>query len=266
MNNAATLSPTLGNKNIIVITCMSLLLHGIGLAVFWQEPLFQFEESPTHSIAVELTTTQALEEASQPAADLASDTEVKPQQKVHTPSPPSPTELSKNIDNLQPAQEIKSVTPPKPQTEPRKIEETTPRLTQPLEASTISPSKISNTTQVTTANASTLTPPDIPVKTFSAPFKPTRDALRLELHKYIVRTYPLVARKRGWEGKVQLGFQVTSLGYIKDIHVINSSGHSTLDKSAVRSLSKIKQLSLAKTLLSQDIEMDMTIEYKLAIH
>jgi len=45
--------------------------------------------------------------------------------------------------------------------------------------------------------------------------------------------YPALARKRGWEGNVLVKFQLTHEGLAQNIVVVRSSGHHTLDKTAV---------------------------------
>ena len=45
-------------------------------------------------------------------------------------------------------------------------------------------------------------------------------------------TYPRLARRMGWEGKVKVSFIITSNGHAKDIKVTGSSGREVLDRSA----------------------------------
>lgn len=48
-------------------------------------------------------------------------------------------------------------------------------------------------------------------------------------------TYPRIARKRGWQGEVELLIHVTAKGAVKTIDVLKSNAHSVLTKSAVKS-------------------------------
>lgn len=48
-------------------------------------------------------------------------------------------------------------------------------------------------------------------------------------------TYPRVARKRGWQGDVELLIHVSSKGQVKSIDVLSSNAHQVLTKSAVES-------------------------------
>lgn len=45
--------------------------------------------------------------------------------------------------------------------------------------------------------------------------------------------YPMIARQKGWEGKVKLSFIISGNGFVKDIIIIESSGIEILDKSAI---------------------------------
>ncbi len=49
-------------------------------------------------------------------------------------------------------------------------------------------------------------------------------------------TYPLRARQRGWEGEVWLRVQVGTDGRVVDLWIEQSSGHSLLDQSAIKTI------------------------------
>jgi len=50
--------------------------------------------------------------------------------------------------------------------------------------------------------------------------------------------YPAMARRMGWEGKVVVSFQVLSDGSVRDVRVVQGSGHSALDRAAVEGVRK----------------------------
>lgn len=54
--------------------------------------------------------------------------------------------------------------------------------------------------------------------------------------------YPLVARKRGWQGIVRLRFTVDGEGKIEKVEVTESSGYAVLDRSALSSARRIAEL------------------------
>lgn len=64
--------------------------------------------------------------------------------------------------------------------------------------------------------------------------------LHSEIDNYF--SYPLLARRNGWQGKVVLGLSVTSRGGIRDVHIKEGSGYKVLDQSALDTLLKIKQI------------------------
>ena len=55
--------------------------------------------------------------------------------------------------------------------------------------------------------------------------------------------YPMMARKRGWQGKVVLALHINLQGNIADIAVKRSSGYKVLDHNAVKTFKAIGKLS-----------------------
>ena len=51
-------------------------------------------------------------------------------------------------------------------------------------------------------------------------------------------SYPRLARKMGWEGKVIVCFMVDKDGKVQDAHVVESSGYAALDKNAIATIKK----------------------------
>jgi TonB family protein len=49
-------------------------------------------------------------------------------------------------------------------------------------------------------------------------------------------TYPDIARRNGWMGKVKVSFIIVYNGYAKNIEVIQSSGFKILDKNAIEAI------------------------------
>jgi protein TonB len=50
--------------------------------------------------------------------------------------------------------------------------------------------------------------------------------------------YPAMARRMGWEGRVVVSFLVLSDGSVRDVRVVQGSGHSALDRGAVDAVRK----------------------------
>ncbi len=72
------------------------------------------------------------------------------------------------------------------------------------------------------------------------PIEPSKDASQVKtFEESIIKNtppnYPRIARKRGWQGDVELLIHVSSKGLVKNIDVLSSNAHQVLTKSAVES-------------------------------
>jgi TonB family protein len=77
-------------------------------------------------------------------------------------------------------------------------------------------------------------------------------------------TYPLLARRNGWEGQVQVGLRVEADGRLSHVHIAHSSGYSTLDSAALTTLNRIDTLpDAAGWLDGRHFDMVLPIEYRL---
>jgi TonB family protein len=89
-----------------------------------------------------------------------------------------------------------------------------------------------------------------------------RGKLQTDLARYF--SYPAIARQRGWQGHVQIGFRIQPDGKLTNIYVARSSGYRLLDKSAVKALRQVEPLTEAATLLKgKSVDMELPIIYKL---
>lgn len=75
-------------------------------------------------------------------------------------------------------------------------------------------------------------------------------------------TYPMLARRRGWEGRVLVGLRIESGGRIGGIHVARSSGYGVLDRSAVDALSRVQGLPGVET-GGRTLELQVPVIYRL---
>lgn len=68
--------------------------------------------------------------------------------------------------------------------------------------------------------------------------------LRVTLQQALARhfSYPLLARRRGWQGEVVLAFRLQSDGRIIDARVARSSGYGVLDRAALDALGKVGRI------------------------
>jgi periplasmic protein TonB len=88
------------------------------------------------------------------------------------------------------------------------------------------------------------------------------DRLRLYIRKALVAhfRYPLIARKRGWQGEVLLSFDVESDGRISHVHITRSSGFQALDQAALRSLDQVGRVEQAPLVR---VSLQLPVTYKL---
>ncbi len=77
-------------------------------------------------------------------------------------------------------------------------------------------------------------------------------------------SYPPIARLRGWEGKVLLGFNIKANGHINNVRIDQSSGYAILDFSAVNSLSNINNIQAARRWLNgRTVDLQLPVIYRL---
>ncbi len=77
--------------------------------------------------------------------------------------------------------------------------------------------------------------------------------------------YPLLARRRGWEGEVRLGLRVEADGELGSIRVVETSGYRVLDRAAVRDLEEVDTLpTLKRWLDGMQMDVVLPVEYRLA--
>ncbi|MCW8825042.1 MAG: TonB family protein [Gammaproteobacteria bacterium] len=72
--------------------------------------------------------------------------------------------------------------------------------------------------------------------------------------------YPLLARRKGLQGKVILAFTLGRSGNIMNVRIARSSGHGILDRAAIASLNKISPLNQTP---SSDISFELPVIYQI---
>lgn len=76
-------------------------------------------------------------------------------------------------------------------------------------------------------------------------------------------TYPKLAQRRNWQGKVLLSLRVTSSGKINNIRINQSSGYSILDQAAINSLIKMGNLPQISSWLPYEVNLKLPVIYQL---
>ncbi len=92
--------------------------------------------------------------------------------------------------------------------------------------------------------------------------KELQSSLRITLQQEIARyfSYPLLARRRGWQGEVLLAFRLEADGRIVDARIARSSGYGILDRAALTALGKVKRVHSGT---SRGFAMQLPVIYRL---
>ena len=67
--------------------------------------------------------------------------------------------------------------------------------------------------------------------------------IKHRLSRYL--SYPVRARRRGWQGEVMVGFHVDKQGFLRNVHLTQTSGYSLLDNAALNAIGKVKNIPLS---------------------
>jgi len=76
-------------------------------------------------------------------------------------------------------------------------------------------------------------------------------------------SYPVLAQRKNWQGKVLLTLRITHKGTIEDVQLNKSSGYSILDQAAITSLVNLGQLPKISSWLSSDLDLKIPVLYQL---
>jgi protein TonB len=117
------------------------------------------------------------------------------------------------------------------------------------------------------ANTNTPTEPGQRQTAETATRKAEREQQLLDsLHAALVPhfSYPLLARRRGWEGVVRVGLRIEANGRLTRLHLVEPSPYDVLNTAAIKSLSNLARLPDAGLWL-QDSHVDLVlpVEYRL---
>ena len=96
------------------------------------------------------------------------------------------------------------------------------------------------------------------------------NALRKQLNGSLQRAliahfeYPLLARRRGWEGVVHVGVRVEADGRLSRLRLVATSGHALLDRAALQSLGHVDRLKDSVDWLNgRQVDMILPVRYQL---
>jgi len=87
--------------------------------------------------------------------------------------------------------------------------------------------------------------------TAGTPDAASQETLSHQLHSHVRHamqpyfSYPMLARRRGWQGTVKVGLRITADGHISQLHIVEASRYPVLDRAALDSLGRIRTVPAA---------------------
>ncbi|MEH6472713.1 MAG: TonB family protein [Halopseudomonas sp.] len=79
-------------------------------------------------------------------------------------------------------------------------------------------------------------------------------------------SYPLKARRKGWQGEVLLAVVVARNGEVSKVQLLSSSGYKTLDRAAIKSMNKVGKIDPTRwqlSLVDQPLQIEVPVAYQL---
>jgi len=222
-------------KRLLLAAFLALALHALvlGAKVEWTREVSLFPASPPIRLSLSYTTPEPREALPPPLIES------------HTKAPDSPA--AEKLKGPEPAPEKKQSPPKKtPSQKPQeqKVVQKIRDTAQDLEAKVLTDenNETSSTAEKPTAIPPAPTKPitsDVPTSLSPLPRSgpepaaaPSKQAVPLYLNNPPPE-YPPAARRRGYEGTVMMEVFVDREGKVRDLRLVQSSGHAMLDRAAM---------------------------------
>ncbi|MGD2118346.1 MAG: TonB family protein [Chromatiales bacterium] len=230
-----------------IATTASLLIH-VSAAYYWQQTGAQL------SAPNKTDTTQTISFALQPTSTVTVPEEIPPQPQPEEKPPEKPEEVKP-----EPPPEVKTALPQQPQPRPRKAKQPDkPKKPENI----VSRPKPPPPQQMAEAPDSEAQPaPKILVK--SSRLQSLREHYIAELLTHIDahKFYPRKARRRGYEGIVELSLMVTEDGQIKNLSARHDN--RTLQQTAIRVVRRAQPLPEPPAAISMPLSVEFGMEFRL---
>ncbi len=232
-------------SRLVVFVLLSALVHGGLIAWLWQ-PRPRIHPPGGNTLSITLNTTS-----------------VRPRPAPAPATPHPEAARAAPAPAPQPVRHRHLLNSPRPATRPSAVRPETHRPVAAQPATTSEPAS---------AQASTTTAKANPAETRSTPTNGSTskaqahievdESLRRALRAHF--SYPMLARRRGWQGQVRLGLRVEPDGRLSHVRVLKSSGYGILDRAAMASVRAIALLPRASRWLhGQHFDMVLPVEYRL---
>ncbi|MDT8383879.1 MAG: TonB family protein [Gammaproteobacteria bacterium] len=246
---------------LLAFVVLSTLAHGVSL-LFPAEPVVQLSERRFGATIISTVLSPAKDQPALPQSHKAAPLTQpeRPSTKERQLTPKAETTKPSTVSTISATSNTEFKTHPEKKSEAttgigaepprlRRLQET-PRQTEP----------------VTTATAVTNNTAPLTTKQLASQRQTQRNYLLGELQSRLNRylSYPVVARRRGWQGEVMVAFDINITGHLHNVRLAKSSGHSLLDRSAVNAINKLEQIFLPDTLgRLQAMELQLPVRYQL---
>lgn len=240
---------------LLAFVVLSLLAHGVTL-LFDAEPVIPLNK---HRFGATIISTVLMPAKDQPAAQPSNNS-------VSASQPETHTNKKQQLETIATSQASAKVS--KISTSEKTELETTPytdpeaeSLNPHDEPSTVPEKKLITAEKVLSKD---ITPPS--TKLVANQREQQRNYLLGKLQNRLNRylTYPIRARRRGWQGEVIVAFHIDEQGQLNNVHLIKSSGHSLLDRSAVTAITKLHYIDLPDSMgRLQAMELQLPVRYQL---
>ena len=186
---------------------------------------------------------------------------IKPPPMVQAPPKPAQLAIPKPIKKVLPK------APPKPVIAKKVLVRPVEKILPRKEEKVVKEESIPEVTEnIVSAGPETFVPEPImqprvstrelnsPIQTFRSAGASSPGVSKQEMEHYYVKahfvyikkiiekniSYPPMARRMGWQGKVVVSFIVCSNGKIENLQVVESSGHAQLDKNALQTVKQVE--------------------------
>lgn len=215
-------------KRLLTAFGIALAIHGLVLALtFKRHSFYRLEKEQERPVTMTFTYREPIKKILQktppPVATPPEKTRKAPPKQVKQKQQPDP----------KPIKQAKSIPPPLPKPQP------TPLTSAPQSAPEKPPAAVRKDVPPAMPTAApaeeAIAPVDIPTETKRTTGPPIHKARPLYRQNPPPR-YPRTARRRGYEGSVVLEVKVLKNGTVGDLRVLESSGHTVLDKAALKSV------------------------------
>ncbi|SCZ50738.1 energy transducer TonB [Thiohalomonas denitrificans] len=247
-----------GVWRISIALLVSGLVHGLVVATGTPSPRPHLHQ--TGKLSLLLVSAEGPDE---PAAEPLAETSPAPQPAVSGP----PEQPAPARPPPRPKPEPEPEPKPKPEPEPRPEPESEPEPVR--QAVDNKPAEVAGATVTASPEKAVAAPRDASARGVNPAPQPApgaRHAVQTRLEEELAEHfhYPLLARRRGWEGEVMLALRITSHGQVDSIEIANSSGHKVLDRAALDAMAKVSRIPGTEYWLNgSELHLQLPIIYQL---